>query len=112
MSPQTANSERRKNSRKDPPSLIYVELGPGNGGMMRDLSEEGFALRAMIPVRVGEKTPFSFLLSTTARIEGEGEILWVEERGRVAGHSIRRASAIGADADPELAERHTGIQRE
>lgn len=85
MSPQTANSERRKNSRKDPPSLIYVELGPGNGGMMRDLSEEGFALRAMIPVRVGEKTPFSFLLSTTARIEGEGEILWVEERGRVAG---------------------------
>ncbi|MGB7727263.1 MAG: PilZ domain-containing protein [Candidatus Acidiferrum sp.] len=85
MSPQTANSERRKNSRKDPPSLIYVELGPGNGGMMRDLSEEGFALRAMIPLHVGEKTPFSFLLSTTARIEGEGEILWVEERGRVAG---------------------------
>ncbi|MGB2634853.1 MAG: PilZ domain-containing protein [Candidatus Acidiferrum sp.] len=85
MSPQTANSERRKNLRKDPPSLIYVELGPGNGGMMRDLSEEGFALRAMIPVHVGDKTPFSFLLSTTARIEGEGEILWVEERGRVAG---------------------------
>jgi PilZ domain len=85
MSPQTANSERRKNSRKDPPSLIYVELGPGNGGMMRDLSEEGFALRAMIPVQVGEKTLFSFSLSTTARIEGEGEILWVEERGRVAG---------------------------
>jgi hypothetical protein len=85
MSPQTANSERRKNSRKDPPSLIYVELGPGNGGMMRDLSEEGFALRAMMPVHLGEKTPFSFLLSTTVRIEGEGEILWVEERGRVAG---------------------------
>ncbi len=85
MSPQTANSERRKNSRKGPPSLIYVELGSGNGGMMRDLSEEGFALRAMIPMRVGDKTPFSFLLSTTARIEGEGEILWVEELGRVAG---------------------------
>ncbi|HTC40806.1 MAG TPA: PilZ domain-containing protein [Candidatus Acidoferrales bacterium] len=85
MSSQTVNSERRKNSRKEPPSLIYVELGPGNGGMMRDLSEEGFALRAMIPLHVGEKTPFSFLLSTTVRIEGEGEILWVEERGRVAG---------------------------
>jgi PilZ domain len=85
MSSQTANSERRKNSRREPPSLIYVELGPSNGGMMRDLSEEGFALRAMIPVHVGDKTPFSFLLSTTARIDGEGEILWVEERGRVAG---------------------------
>ncbi len=85
MSPQTANSERRKNSRKGPPSLIYVELGPGNGGMMRDLSEEGFALRAMIQVHVGDKTPFSFLLTSTARIEGEGEILWVAERGRVAG---------------------------
>jgi PilZ domain len=53
--------------------------------MMRDMSEEGFALRAMIPVQAGEKTPFSFLLDTDVRIEGQGEILWVKENGRVAG---------------------------
>ncbi len=52
---------------------------------MRDMSEEGFALRAMIPVQAGEKTPFSFLLNTDVRIEGQGEILWIKENGRVAG---------------------------
>jgi PilZ domain len=85
MSPNPSNREARKKSRKSPPSLIYVELGPGNGGMMRDMSEEGFALRAMIPVQAGEKTPFSFLLDTDVRIEGQGEILWIKENGRVAG---------------------------
>jgi len=85
MAPSTANSERRKNARRTPPGLIYVELGPSNGGMMRDLSAQGFALRAMIPVQTGQQTPFSFALNANARIEGHGEILWVEENGRVAG---------------------------
>jgi hypothetical protein len=85
MSHGTAKSERRKKSRKRPPSLIYVELASANGGMMRDLSLEGFAVRAMIPLRTGEKTPFSFLLNGSVKIEGEGEILWIEENGRVAG---------------------------
>lgn len=85
MAPSTANSERRKNSRRTPPGLIYVELGPNNGGMMRDLSAEGFALRAMMPLQTGQPTPFSFALNANARIEGQGEILWVEEQGRVAG---------------------------
>lgn len=53
--------------------------------MMRDLSVEGFAVRAMMPLRAGEKTPFMFSLSETVRIDGEGEILWVAENGRVAG---------------------------
>jgi hypothetical protein len=85
MSRGTAKSERRKKSRKRPPSLIYVELASANGGMIRDLSPEGFAVRAMIPLRAGEKTPFSFLLNGSVKIEGEGEILWTEENGRVGG---------------------------
>src|SRR5271169_3787206 len=85
MFPKAANRERRKKSRKSPLSLVYVELSAANGGMMRDLSEEGFALRAMVPLRAGEKTPFSFSLNESVRIEGEGEIQWIEENGRVAG---------------------------
>jgi hypothetical protein len=53
--------------------------------MMRDLSAEGLALRAMLPVRTGDQIPFSFLLNANARIEGQGEVIWVEEQGRVAG---------------------------
>lgn len=85
MPSKTAKSERRKRSRKRPPSLVYVELPSGNGGMMRDLSEEGFAVRAVMPLKAGEKTSFSFSLNESLHIEGQGEILWVEENGRVAG---------------------------
>lgn len=85
MVSSTANSERRKNSRRTPSSLIYVELGPSNGGMMRDLSADGFSLRAMMPVQAGEQIAFTFALNANARLEGHGEILWVEENGRVAG---------------------------
>jgi PilZ domain len=85
MPSTTANSERRHNSRKRPPSLIYVELGSANGGMMRDLSEDGFAVRAMMPLHVAEGVSFSFLLDPLTRIEGQGEVLWAEESGRVAG---------------------------
>ena len=81
----TPANERRHKLRKRPLRLVYVELVSGNGGMMRDLSEEGFAVRAMMPLRQGEKTTFSFTLGDTLRIEGEGKILWTEEGGRVAG---------------------------
>lgn len=84
-STMASKTERRRKLRKRPLSLVYVELPAANGGMMRDLSEEGFALRAMMPLRAGEKTHFSFSLNESTNIEGEGEILWVEEQGRVAG---------------------------
>lgn len=94
MSPSAAKTERRRKYRKRPLTLVYVELAATNGGMMRDLSEEGFALRAMMPLRAGEKTPFSFSLNESARIEGEGEIRWTEENGRVAGIRFGEISSL------------------
>jgi hypothetical protein len=81
----TVDTERRKKLRNRPRSLVYVELESGNGGMMRDLSEEGFALRAMMPLRAGGKTQFAFSLDEVTRISGEGRIVWIKEDGRVAG---------------------------
>lgn len=81
----TANTERRKKHRKQPRNVLYVELEYANGGMMRDLSEEGFALRAKRPLRAGGKTQFAFSLDETTRISGEGRIVWVKEDGCVAG---------------------------
>jgi PilZ domain len=89
----TTKGERRGKSRKRPISLVYVELAGGNGGMMKDLSPEGFSIRAMMPLRLGEKNPFTFSLSETVRIEGEGQVIWVEEHGRVAGIQFARISA-------------------
>jgi hypothetical protein len=81
----TISTERRKDSRKRPLSLVYVELSATNGGMLRDLSEVGFAMRAMMPLRVGEITPFLFSLDEATRLQGQCKVLWVEEDGRVAG---------------------------
>ena len=94
MSPSTVKSERRRKSRNRPLSLVYVELPSGNGGMMRDLSEEGFAIRAMLPLRAGEHTPFSFSLNESVHIDGEAKILWVEENGRVAGVRFTQISSV------------------
>ena len=51
---------------------------------MRDLSETGFALRAMMPLQQSEKVPFSFSLDASARIDGDAIVVWVEDEGRVA----------------------------
>ena len=84
-STMTVDAERRKKLRKKPLSLVYVELPSANGGMMRDLSEDGFAMRAMIPLRAGQQTSFVFSLDEFTRIEGEGVVEWIEENGRIAG---------------------------
>ncbi|HWN74675.1 MAG TPA: PilZ domain-containing protein [Candidatus Udaeobacter sp.] len=80
----TLKTDRRTQHRKRPLSLVYVELPPANGGMMRDLSEQGFSLRAMTPVSPSEKIQYSFVLDSSARIEGDAIVLRVEDGGRVA----------------------------
>ncbi|HET7107394.1 MAG TPA: PilZ domain-containing protein [Candidatus Acidoferrum sp.] len=80
----TVKTDRRTQLRKRPLSLVYVELPPANGGMMRDLSEQGFSLRAMMPLRPSEKIPFSFSLDSTARIDGEAIVFRVDDGGHVA----------------------------
>ena len=80
----TLKTERRTQHRKRPMSLVYVELPPSNGGMMRDLSEDGFSLRAVMPLRQSEKVPFSFVLDNSARIDGEAIVVRVDDGGHVA----------------------------
>jgi hypothetical protein len=93
----TLDTERRKESRKRPPSLVYVELASANGGMMRDICEEGFAVRVMMPLRIGDSTPFAFSLDASTRFEGSCQVLWVEEEGHVAGMKF-------TDVSPQLLE--------
>jgi len=81
----TVQTDRRNQARKKPLSLVYVELPPSNGGMMRDLNEHGFALRAMAPLSKLEKLAFSFSLDENVRIEGEAVVQWLQGDGRVAG---------------------------
>ena len=84
-------------SRKRPVSLVYVELPPANGGMMRDLSEFGFSLRAMMPLQSSEKVAFSFILEAGARIDGDAIVVRLEDGGRVAALEFAGLSAHARD---------------
>ena len=81
----TENPERRHSLRNKPERLVYVDLGPANGGMMLNVSEEGFSFRAVSPVRANEKIHFAFEIDGTGRLEGAGELEWTQENGKVGG---------------------------
>ena len=81
----TENPERRHSLRNRPEQLVYVDLGPANGGMMLNVSEVGFSFRAVSPVPPNEKIHFAFEIDGTRRLEGTGEVEWTEENGRVGG---------------------------
>ncbi len=62
-----------------------MDLGPDDGGMMLNVSEEGFSFRAVRPLRPNEKIRFAFAIDGTRQLEGTGELEWTKENGRVGG---------------------------
>ncbi|HTG30154.1 MAG TPA: PilZ domain-containing protein [Methylomirabilota bacterium] len=81
----TNNLERRQSSRKRFENLLYVEVEPGNGGMVLNLSEQGFGFRAVKRVRPKTEVKFAFNLDEKRRVEGRGRLEWSDKEGRVAG---------------------------
>ena len=77
--------ERRQSPRKRFENLLYVEVEPGNGGMVLNLSEHGFGFRAVKRVRPKTDVKFAFNLDEKRRVGGNGRIEWSDKEGRVAG---------------------------
>lgn len=79
------NLEHRQSPRKRFENLLYVEVEPGNGGMVLNLSEHGFGFRAVKRVRPKTDVRFAFNLDEKRRVGGNGRIEWSDKEGRVAG---------------------------
>ena len=79
-------------TQKKPDQLVYLELGPGNGGMLLTLSEDGFRFRAVSPIRVEGTIPFAFSLDGRNRLEGAGVIEDLEEDGKSGGMRFTEVS--------------------
>ena len=88
----TYNLERRQSSRKRFENLLYVEVEPGNGGMVLNLSECGFGFRAVRRVRPKQEVKFAFNLDEKRRLEGRGRLEWSDKEGRVAGVQFTEVS--------------------
>jgi TonB family protein len=118
-------SERRKAARVSLKSVIYVELEPGNGGLILNLSDDGLAVQAAEPI-VGAAFPhLRFCLpDSTKWIEAEGKLVWEGASRKEAGIQFIRistearaqirtwlnganaSSGLGGDAgSPDVAER-------
>ena len=88
----TYNLERRQSARKRFENLLYVEVEPGNGGMVLNLSEHGFGFRAVKRVRPKQEVKFAFNLDEKRRVEGRGRLEWSDKEGRVAGVQFTEVS--------------------
>ena len=72
-------------ARKVPDQLVYLELGSGNGGMLLSVSEEGFRFRAVTPLRPNGLVPFAFSFDGILRLNGVGEVEWLDDDAKSGG---------------------------
>jgi hypothetical protein len=70
---------------RKPHQLVYVELGPFNGGMVLGICDLGLTFRAVAPLKSDGPINFSFALDGKTRLQGVGEIAWTEEDGKTGG---------------------------
>src|SRR5215475_5850549 len=68
-----------------PQQLVYVELGPDNGGMVLGICEQGLSFRAVAPVKTEGPVYFTFALDGKTRLNGAGEIAWLDDDGKSGG---------------------------
>jgi hypothetical protein len=80
-------------ARKKPDQLVYLELGSGNGGMLLSIAEDGFRFRAVSPLRPNGLMPFAFSLDGSRRLQGIGEVEWLEDDGKSGGMRFVEVSA-------------------
>jgi len=79
-------AERRSQLRLQPPSLVYVELDEGNGGIALNLSENGMAVQAVMGLMDDTLSRVRFQLSESKEwIETSAEVAWANETRKLLG---------------------------
>jgi hypothetical protein len=78
---------------KKPQHLVYIELGPSNGGMMLGICKEGLSYRAVSPLISDGPVNFAFALDGKNRLQGVGEIAWSEDGGKTGGLKFTNVSS-------------------
>src|SRR5258708_3312197 len=75
-------ARRRAYPRQPLRSLAYVRLDEANGGIIRDLTESGMAVRAVGALRLDQEVGIRFdLLSPRVRVDARGRVVWANSNG-------------------------------
>jgi outer membrane biosynthesis protein TonB len=80
------HADRRVHSRHRIRALAYVELGENNGGIVLNISEGGFAVRAAEAIRGDSLSRLRFQMqNATQPLEMSGDIAWTSDSRKEAG---------------------------
>jgi hypothetical protein len=64
-------------------TLTYVTLDEGNGGIIRNLNDEGVAVQAVAPLRLQQRVRVRFELRfPRLRVETQGQVTWASSSGQ------------------------------
>jgi PilZ domain-containing protein len=93
--------EHRHHARHRLTSTVYVELGPGNGGIIISLGTGGLSVHAAIKLNAEMELSLRFRLDPTEEpIEVAGRIAWLDATQKDAGISFKD---LPADAERQIA---------
>src|ERR1043166_6384131 len=82
--PSMKGLERRQTSRKAVERFAYINIEPGNGGSVLNVSEGGLCFRADAPVE-RNKTIRLWFWNHDRRIEIQGSLVWMDEKLKTGG---------------------------
>jgi TonB family protein len=85
-------TERRKAPRKTPTEFTFIKLEQEFGGRVLNCSEEGLCFETMSPINESDLIQFWFSLHTLERVEGFGQIVWMNQARNVGGIKITHLS--------------------
>jgi hypothetical protein len=75
--------EARVHHRHELRTLTYVTLDQANGGIVRNLTDEGIGVQVVAAVRPGQQLRVRFeLRSPRLRVETRGEVMWATSSGQ------------------------------
>jgi hypothetical protein len=75
--------QRRLHYRHQIQSLVYVTLDEGNGGIIRNLSQDGAAIQAVGALRPGQQLRVRFdLLNPKTRVDVRAQVSWANPAGQ------------------------------
>jgi len=81
--PNEPGSNQRLHYRHPINSLVYVTLEHGNGGIIRNLSEDGAAIQAVAPLHSHQSLRMRFdLLNPKAHVDVHAKVAWANSSGQ------------------------------
>jgi hypothetical protein len=77
--------ERRRAQRTNLDEIVYVDMGPENGGVVLNVSEGGLAFCAAVPIRQPGVIQFSLLVKGKGRVASSADVVWIDKRQKTCG---------------------------